>query len=208
MKDIIIIGSGGHSRSVISIIKAAKKWRKISIIDTQYSGNIEKILSFPVVGGMEFLDTVNISTTDIFIAIGDNILRRDMINLIIKKGFTIPNLVHSDSTLDQDIELGYGNFIGAAANLGPNVKIGNGNIINTLVNIDHETKIGNYNQLAPSSVVCGRSTIGSLVFLGANATIIDGLKVSDKTIIGAGAVVISNIENSGMTFVGIPAKKK
>jgi sugar O-acyltransferase (sialic acid O-acetyltransferase NeuD family) len=207
MRDIIIIGSGGHSRSVISIVKKANKWKNLSIIDTQYNGNIETILSVPIVGGMEFLDTVNINITDIFIAIGDNFLRRDMINLVIKKGFKIPNLIHANSILDQDVILGYGNFIGSGANLGPDVRIGNGNIVNTLVNLDHESKIGNYNQLAPSSVLCGRSVIGDLTLLGANSTIIDGLEIADKTIIGAGAVVIHNIENSGMTFTGVPAKK-
>jgi UDP-perosamine 4-acetyltransferase len=206
MRDIVIIGSGGHSRSVISIVKMARKWRKVSIIDTRYSGDIETILGVPVVGGMEFLDTVKVSITDIFIAIGDNFLRRDMISLIINKGFKTPNLIHANSTLDQDVTLGYGNFIGSGANLGPDVKIGNGNIINTLANLDHESKIGNYNQLSPSSVLCGRSVIGNLAFLGANSTIIDGLEIADKTIIGAGAVVIHNIENSGMTFAGVPAK--
>ena len=207
MRNIIIIGSGGHSRSVISIVKASNKWRKISIIDTQYNGNAEKILTVPVVGGMKFLDTVDTSNTDIFIAIGDNFLRKDMISLIINKGFKIPNLIHTNSTLDQDVTLGYANFIGPGANLGPDVKVGNGNIINTLANLDHESKIGDYNQLAPSSVLCGRSIIGNLVFIGANSTIVDSLEIADKTIIGAGAVVIKSIENSGDTFVGVPAKK-
>ena len=132
MRDIIIIGSGGHSRAVISIVKSAKKWRKVSIIDTKYNGNIEKILTVPVVGGIEFLEKLNINNTDVFVAIGDNFLRRDMIGLVIDKGFKIPNLIHSNSNLDQDITLGYGNFIGSGANLGPDVNVGNGNIIFSL----------------------------------------------------------------------------
>lgn len=207
MRDIIIIGSGGHSRSVISIVKSAKKWKNVSIIDTQYSGNIEKILTVPVVGGMEFLSAIDIGATDIFIAIGDNILRRDITCLIINKGFKIPNLIHSNSFIDHDAALGYGNFIGSGANLGPDVKVGNGNIINTLANLDHESKIGNYNQLAPSSVLCGRSVIGNLVFLGANSTIVNNLDIADKTIIGAGAVVTKSIQNPGERFAGVPAKK-
>jgi sugar O-acyltransferase (sialic acid O-acetyltransferase NeuD family) len=207
MRDIIIIGSGGHSRSVISIAKKANKWKKLSIIDIQYNGNIETILSIPVVGGMEFLDTANVNITDVFIAIGDNFLRRDMISLVLTKGFEIPNLIHANAILDHDVILGYGNFIGSGANLGPDVKVGNGNIVNTLANLDHESKIGNYNQLAPSSVLCGRSVIGDLTWLGANSTIIDSLEIASETIIGAGAVVIHNIENPGMTFAGVPAKK-
>ncbi len=207
MRDIIIIGSGGHSRAVISIVKSAKKWRKVSIIDTKYNGNIEKILTVPVVGGIEFLEKLNINNTDVFVAIGDNFLRRDMIGLVIDKGFKIPNLIHSNSNLDQDITLGYGNFIGSGANLGPDVNVGNGNIINTSVDLDHESKIGDYNQLAPASVLCGRSVVGNLVLLGANSTVLDNLEIADETIIGAGAVVIKSIESSGETFVGIPAKK-
>jgi sugar O-acyltransferase (sialic acid O-acetyltransferase NeuD family) len=207
MRDIIIIGSGGHSRAVISIVKASRKWRNVSNVDLEYKANTETILGVPIVGGIKFLDTVNVNITDIFIAIGDNLIRRNFISLVIKKGFKIPNLIHENAFIDSDAILGYANFIGSGTNLGADVRIGNGNIINTLANIDHESKIGNYNHLSPSSVVCGRVFIGNLTLLGANSTILPFLEIADKTIIGAGAVVTHNIENSGLTFVGVPAKK-
>jgi sugar O-acyltransferase (sialic acid O-acetyltransferase NeuD family) len=207
MRNITIIGSGGHSRSVISILKTVRKWKKISIIDIQFNGESETILGTPVVGGMEFFDTLDPSTTDVFVAIGDNSLRKDMISFVINHGFKVPNLIHENATLDQDVMLGYGNFIGSGANIGPSVEIGDGNIVNNLVNLDHESKIGNWNHLSPSSVVCGRVVLGNLTWIGANSTVIDGIEIADRTTIGAGAVVIQSIKKSGMVFAGVPAKQ-
>jgi sugar O-acyltransferase (sialic acid O-acetyltransferase NeuD family) len=207
MKEIIIIGSGGHSRSVISVVKKLRKWKKISIIDTKFKGERESILGVMVLGGMEFIDTLNPTITDIFVAIGDNSLRKEMISFVIKKGFKVPNLINENATLDQDLILGFGNFIGSSANIGPNVQIGDGNIVNNLANIDHESKIGDWNHLSPSSVLCGRVNIGNLTWIGANSTILDGLLIADRTIVGAGAVVIENIIESDKVFAGVPAKQ-
>lgn len=207
MRNIIIIGSGGHSRSVISIVRQYGKWIDMSIIDIRYSGGEETILGIPIVGDIGILDTINTHDTDIFVAIGDNRLRKDMINLVVDRGFKIPNLIHSSAIIDESVDLGFGNFIGAGANLGPDVRIGNGNIVNTLSNLDHESRLGNYSHLSPSTVVCGRSVIGDLTWLGANSTVIDGVEIADETTIGAGAVVIRSISESGLTYTGIPAKR-
>lgn len=207
MNDIYIIGSGGHARAVLSIIKILDKWKKISIIDIDFKDQNEEILGVSVSGGLELLEPLNAKEIDIFVAIGDNFLRKGMLNSLSKNGFNMPNMIHDTAIIDEDAIIGEGNFIGANVNIGPGVQIGNGNIINNLANIDHESKIGHWNHLSPSSVICGRVVIKNLTWIGANSTVIDGLEVAEKTIIGAGSVVIKSIMNSGLKYAGVPARK-
>ena len=39
MNNLIIFGSGGHSRSVLSIAKLTSKWKNITIVDLNLPGN-------------------------------------------------------------------------------------------------------------------------------------------------------------------------
>ena len=207
MKDIYIIGCGGHARPVISIIKSLKKWKKFSLIDIDFKDQQEKILDVDVKGGLGLIDSLNPKDTDVFVAIGNNLHRRDIINFLVSNGFNIPNLIHDTANIDQDASIGVGNFIGASVNIGPGVRVGDGNIINNFANIDHESKIGDWNHLSPASVICGRVVIRDLTWIGANSTVIDGIELAERTTIGAGSVVIKSILSSGFKYVGVPAKQ-
>ena len=206
MKDLIILGSGGHARSVVSVANSMKKWNISAIVDLNFNGENEYINDVPVTSFNQTIDNINPSRTDVFIAIGNNTERFNVFKKIKKYKFSYPNLIHPLAFLDSTSQIGNGNYIGQFSNLGACSKIGDFNIINTYSNIEHEVSIGNFNQLSPGAIICGRSTLKSKTFLGANSVIIDKLKIAEETIIGAGAVVIKDIEFPNNTYIGIPAK--
>lgn len=206
MKNILIIGAGGHARPVMSTIRGIGQWNIVGVIDLNFHGQSEVIMSAPILGGIDKIYDYDPSKTDLAIASGDNLLRSNMQQMSDLDQYHFPNLVHPTAYVDKFSTMGLGNFIGPFAYIGSMVRIGNGNLINTRASIDHEVVLGNFTQLAPSSVVCGRSTIGDKVLIGANATILDGLKIADETVVGAGAVIIESICIKGRTYVGVPGK--
>ena len=208
MKDLIIFGSGGHARSVVSIANSMNKWNILSIVDLNFNGNNEYIYDVPVESFDQIIYKINPSNTNVFIAIGNNIERFNAYKKIEKYNFYFPNLIHPLAFLDPTSQVGKGNYIGQFSNLGAYSKIGDFNIINTYSNIEHEVSIGNFNQLSPGAIICGRSTLKCKTFMGANSVIIDKLKIAERTTIGAGAVVIKDIEFPNNTYIGVPAKIK
>ncbi len=208
MKDLIILGSGGHARSVVSVANSMQNWNILAIVDFNYNGSNEYITDIPVENFDQIIKKINPSKTDVFIAIGNIMERFNTYKKIEKYKFSYPNLIHPLAFLDPTSEIGKGNYIGQFSNLGAYSKIGDFNIVNTYSNIEHEVSIGNFNQLSPSAIICGRSTLKCKTFMGANSVIIDKLKIAENTIIGAGAVVIKDIELPNNTYIGIPAKIK
>ena len=208
MKDLIIFGSGGHSRSVISVARSMKKWNILAIVDFNTKGTKEFINNVPVKSYGELINKINPSKTDVFIAIGNNLERFNTYKKIEKYNFSYPNLIHPLAFLDPSSQMGNGNYIGQFSNLGAFSKIGDFNIINTYSNIEHEVSIENFNQLAPGAIICGRSILKNKTFMGANSVIIDKLKIAENTTIGAGAVVLKDIEFPNNTYVGVPARSK
>lgn len=203
MKDLIIVGAGGHARPVIEAAQSQKKIHRIlGVLDSNLMDENESILGVPVLGDISLLDKFNSKEVDVFIAIGDNQSRRMLFQQIKSLGFNLPNIIHSNANVCSSARIGCGNFIGIYASVGPLAKVGNGCIINSYVNIEHEVALGEFCQLAPNSVVCGRTQISSDVFVGASAVIIDHLSISPGVIIGAGSVVLKNIELPGSKYVG------
>jgi len=202
MKDIVIIGAGGHTRSSINLLKQSFKNASFEIYDDNFNSEIpEYINDIKIVGAISEIQ----KNDTIFLSIGDNKKRKEYFtffsNEILKD-----NLVHRTSHQEDNIKIGISNQIYANVYINSYVVIGDNNIINTSVIIEHETKIGSHNHIAIGAKLSGRVTIGDNCFIGAGAIIIDKISICDNVTIGAGSVVIRNITESG-TYIGSPARK-
>ena len=209
MKNLIIIGSGGHARPAIEICKNQNLYNIRGVIDVNYDVHTnagEKILEIKVLGGINKLTESKNSDSVVFIAIGNNQKRESMANYAISLGFSLINVIHESAIISKSAKLKDGVFIGPNSHVGQSVSIGRGVIINTNANVEHESVIGDFSHLAPGSITCGRTVIGEKCFIGANASIIDKISVANNTIIGSGAVITKDITLAGQTYVGIPGK--
>ena len=206
-KNLIIIGAGGHTRSVVSAAKLMNIWNQIKILDISYNYQTEEIMGIQIEPYKNLSIYSKSKDISFFISIGDNKKREIIYNSLIDQKANFANVVHPLSYIDKTSLIGNGNYIGQFSNLGAYSKIGNFNIINTSSNLEHESSLGNFNHLAPGSVVCGRSEIKNNIFIGSNSVVVEKKLISDNNIIGAGSVVIKSIKSKGGKYVGIPAKK-
>ena len=201
MKDIIILGSGGHCKVVLDCVYK----NVIGIIDINYkesSNNI--ILNKRVIGNIDVLDKYS-KSTKVIIAIGDNNIRNEYYNIIKNMGYEIISIKHKNSVISNFCKIGDGNFINAGAIINANCEIGNNCIINTKASIDHDSSIGNNCHICPGVTIAGKVTVGDSCFIGTNSCIIPNIIIGKNVIIGAGSVVINNISDN-CKVVGVPAK--
>jgi UDP-N-acetylbacillosamine N-acetyltransferase len=201
MSSVVVIGAGGHARSLITLLENCGQ-SIYGIYDDTFLADKEES-----VNGYKLLGSVNDfrENTPIVLGIGDNRLRSKMSvrfhDMLLKK-----NLIHPLSAVEKRVSMGMFNQIYALAYVNSSVIIGDNNIINTASVLEHEVKIGNHNHISVNAVICGRSSVGSYCFIGAGATVIDKVSICDNVTIGAGSVVIESILAPG-TYVGSPARK-
>jgi sugar O-acyltransferase (sialic acid O-acetyltransferase NeuD family) len=209
MRRAIILGTGGHCRVVLSILLEIGRHHVLDIIELAELRYGETILGIPVNATASNLDSFRgQSTVDVFLAIGNNVLRREWWHKVKDLELPLPNLISPHATVNRFAKLGGGNVVCAKAFIGPECKIGNNNLINTGAIVEHEVHIGSHCHLSSSSTVAGRSRIYDNCFIGAGATVIDTMTIASGTTLGAGAVLISDIEQSNGVYVGIPARKQ
>ena len=196
---IILIGYSGHGYVACDIFLK----NEINILG--YCDNSEKKEN-PF--GLTYLGSENLydfEDNEVFIAIGDNVLRSKIFNSIDGKA-TYGDAYHPTATIGFMAHLGTMNLLGANTVINPLSKIGDGVIINTGAIVEHDCTIGNFVHIAPGAVLAGNVSVGDFTFIGARAVVKQGVNICNNVVIGAGAVVVKSITEPG-TYIGIPAQK-
>ena len=209
MDDIILIGAGGHCKSILDSIKSSDEFKVYGIIDkAEVIG--KEVYGEKIIGTDDDLkDIFNKGIKNAFIAVGSigNPKVRKMLYEKIKSiGFNVPVIKDKTAIVAKEVQIGSGTYIGKRAVINSEAYIGENCIINTGAIIEHDCKIGNAVHVAPGAVVCGGVTIKDDSHIGCNATIIQGLNIGEASIIGAGTVVIKNIEPK-KKVVGNPSRE-
>lgn len=200
-KKLCIIGAGGHSRSVISLLRD-QNFEIIGIYDDSYKDGIDEfIYSVELIGKIsDYNDEFKI-----ILSVGDNKKRQKLFDQFHENIYQ-GNVSHSRSFIETTAILGKANLIFGNTFINSNVKIGNNNIINTGSIIEHEAIIGSHNHISVGSIICGRVVIGNNCFLGAGSVINDYISICDNVVIGSNSTVINSITEPGV-YVGQPVRR-
>ena len=205
-KKTFILGIGSHSKLIYNCLRKGKK--KIKVDGFIYFKSkvakktwIGKIFKLPVYDIKEI--PIN---SNIYIGIGDHILRSEIYNKI-KRKFNFPNYVSNNSVIADGVKIGKASIILDGCVLNYNSHISENSIINTGSIIEHDVKIGNSCNISPGSIICGKTVIEENCLIGAGSIIQDGIHIKKNSLIGSGSNVVKNVKSNSLLF-GNPAKNK
>lgn len=209
MDRIILLGSGGHAKSVVDAIEQSGKYEIAGFLerpekqDFTYKG-------YQVIGEDDDMEKYLAQGVQYaFIAMGymGNPTPREKLYRRLKGvGYQIPVIVDPTAVIAGDAVIEEGTFVGKQVVVNASAQVGKVCIINTGAIIEHECNVGPYTHVAVNAVLCGGVTVGRESLIGAGATIIQNVHVGDQAIVGAGSVVIRNVADREKV-VGNPAGK-
>ena len=204
-KECLILGMGGHSKVVRSILESNCEYEIFGLID-KYPENVgRKVGCYKVIGYQEELeDFIRKGFNVFFIAIGDNYIRGRLFQYLKSFGCKIPPLIHKSARFEQDLIINEGIQLCTGVILATGVSIEENALINTGAIIDHESIIGKSCHVSTGVSITGKVEIGDNSFVGAGSTILPYIKVGKDTIIGAGSVVVKDIPSKVVAY-GSPA---
>ena len=212
LKNIVIIGAGGHAKEVSFLIDEINRfkptWNLLGYIEKDnksiriYNGR------YRILGNEAYFDKYQ-EPMHAVIAIGSPHLVDRIQNRLSKKYSQIifPNLIHpSVEVKTVDVKMGQGNIICAGNIFTTDIMIGSFNCINRGCNISHDVSIHSKCIINPGVNISGGVVIKDRCLIGTGATIMQYITIDSDSTVGAGAVVIKNV-GQNETVVGIPAKK-
>jgi sugar O-acyltransferase (sialic acid O-acetyltransferase NeuD family) len=196
MKDrLLIIGASGHGKVVADIAIKMDKWKNIAFLDDDES--LKTSMGLEVIG--KSADAfLYINDCDIFVAIGNFKIRKEIISKLELYKATIPTLIHPTVIIGSNVDIGIAQPL-CRAIINCCSKVGKGCIINTGATIDHDNVIGDFVHISPGAHLAGTVIIGNKSWIGIGAMISNNLNVTSEVCIGAGS---SNSEyNRTRTYV-------
>lgn len=203
-KKIILVGGGGHCKSVIDVAESAG-YTILGILDIpELVGTT--VLGYPVIGTddniSEYVDKALFLVT--IGHIKDASLRIKLHERIKDAGGHLATLIASTAYVSRFASIAEGSVIMHHAMVNADAHIGTGCIINTFANIEHDANIGNYCHISTGTMVNGNCTVGEGVFLGSQTVMVNGIRIADGCVFAAGSMVRKNIVRKGI-YSGNPA---
>ena len=212
MKEILIFGSGLHSKVILSEIIQIKGYRVIGFVDENIKkGTIienYKNKKYKVVSNIKGINKLLNKNTFGIIGIGSNFIRKKVAEEINKiyKNFNWATIISINSAINGNVRIGKGSIIVSGSVINTGTKIGEHCLINTSSSIDHDNTFKNYSSTGPGVITGGNVKLGQCSYLGIGSTVKHRITIQDNTIIGAQSLVLKNCDKNSIYF-GIPAKK-
>jgi len=191
MKEIILIGGGGHCKSVIDVIEQEDKFKIAGIIDNPELLNTE-ILGYPVIGNDDDLATLAKRYKYALITVGQiksSLLRVRLFNLATKAGFTLASIISPNAYVSKYASIGNGVVIMHHAIVNASVSIGDNCIINSKALIEHDCLISKHCHISTNATINGGVTVESGCFVGSSATTKELITISENSFIKAGSLI-------------------
>ena len=205
MKSPILIGGGGHCKSVIEVAESAGYEIK-GILDMPDEVGKEVLPGHKVIGTDDEIPQY-VEECDFIITVGfikNPALRIKLYNKVKAAGGRLATIIASTAHVSKYAELGEGTVIMHHAFVNAGAKIGDNCIINTFVNIEHDAEVGNQCHISTGTMVNGECKIGENCFIGSQSVCANCIEIASDIIVGAGSVVRKSIRVKGI-YAGNPA---
>lgn len=205
MKSLILIGGGGHCKSVIEVAESAGYEIK-GILDMPDEVGKDVLPGHKVIGTDDEIPQY-VEKCDFIITVGfikNPALRIKLYNKVKAAGGRLATIIASTAHVSKYAELGEGTVIMHHAFVNAGAKIGDNCIINTFVNIEHDAEVGNQCHISTGTMVNGECKIGENCFIGSQSVCANCIEIASDIIVGAGSVVRKSIRVKGI-YAGNPA---
>ena len=213
IEDLIILGAGGGTGELISLMRQAQlltghsvNWEIKGILDDNEDLIGQKVAGVPVLGTLADIGAY----PDSRVITGIANPRTPGIRLSIAARMDLPvqrwaSFVHPQALVLGSATIGSGTIVYPGVVVSSDARIGMHALAYYGAILHHDSTVSDGSILCAGVRVAGQVTIGRGCYLGIGSTVRDHVKIGDGALIGMGAVVINDVD-PGQTVAGVPAR--
>lgn len=207
MNTLILVGGGGHCKSVIDVAESAG-YTIAGILDIPENKG-KRVLTYEVIGTDDDISCY-VDKALFVVTVGhikDPSLRINLHHKIIAAGGKLATVVSPLAHVSAYAQLGEGTVVMHQAVVNADARIGKGCIINTFSNIEHDVVIEDFCHISTGAMVNGNCIVGARTFLGSQSVMANGTSVVAGCVIAAGSLIRKSFVIPGV-YAGNPATLK
>lgn len=207
MKQLIILGAGGFARDVYNFAINSRGYGNLFDVKGFLDINehsLDGFKGYPPILGNE--NTYDIQKEDIFItAIGNNELRKKVVDIIVARGGGFITLKHNTSIIHTNAEIGEGCLIQPNAVIGADTRIGCHSYIQNGAILGHDAHVGSFCRIDCNVMFVGGTSCEDFVTVHTSSVINHNVVIGNNAVVGACSFVIRKVK-PGNTVLGNPAR--
>jgi sugar O-acyltransferase (sialic acid O-acetyltransferase NeuD family) len=210
-KKMIIYGVGRFAEFSAYVFDNDSEFEVVAFcIENNYlkdNNHFEKeILGKPVIAFEKIQDSFKNEKLNLFIAVGNNIIRERIFTTAKNKDYCLVSYISSKAQYWTNLKIGENCFIGEGSIIQPFTKIGDNSILFSS-RIGHHSTIGDHTLLS-SCLLGGNVKIGKSSFLGLNSTIKENTTIGENNVIGMSSTINFDTGNNEIYTSPIAKKRK
>lgn len=188
MRRLLIVGAGGHGRSVAEAVLLSGGYRLAGFVDDAAPA-LDRVWDVPVLGTTADFSCYRQHADLAIVAIGNNGLREALSGRLLAAGFELATVVHPRAVVSPRALLGAGSTIMAGAIVGTDARLGCGVIVNSGAVVDHDVHVHDYGHLGVNACMAGGAVLGRGAWMHAGAAVGYGVKVADGAVLPPGTAL-------------------
>jgi sugar O-acyltransferase (sialic acid O-acetyltransferase NeuD family) len=188
---IILIGGGGHCKSVIDVIELEGSFAIAGIVDQKEMIG-QSVLGYKIIGCDDDLADLFRKFKYAIVSVGQiksPDLRIKLFNHLNTIGFETPTIVSPRSYVSKHASIDKGTIVMHDALINAEVHIGKNCIINSKALIEHDCSIADHCHISTGAILNGGTSIHEGTFFGSNAVSKEYATIVTRSFIKAGSIV-------------------
>ena len=191
MNSIILIGGGGHCKSVIDVIEQEGRFEIAGIVDKpELLGS--NVLGYSVIGNDSDLGNLAKRYQYALITVGQiksPLLRIKLFDLATEAGFILPSIISPNAYVSKYASIGNGVIIMHNALVNVSASIGDNCIVNSKALIEHDCSISKHCHISTNATINGGVIVQSGCFIGSGTITKESITIGENSFIKAGSLV-------------------
>ncbi|MCA3135717.1 MAG: NeuD/PglB/VioB family sugar acetyltransferase [Rhodocyclaceae bacterium] len=203
MKDIVLIGAGGHAASCIDVIEAEGRFRIVGLVGTE-SELHQRVCGYEVIATDGELRRLAGEYRFALITVGhikSVQTRVRMYEAALQAGFELPVVVSPKAHVSAHARIGAGTIVMFGALVNANARVGVNCIINSRALVEHGAEVGAHCHVATGAILNGDLRLGAASFVGSGSVTKQGVAIGTGCVVGVGSVVRHDLAD-GVTYWG------
>lgn len=188
-KEILLLGGGGHCKSVIDVIEQENKYQIGGIIDKKELLGT-KVLGYEVIGCDEELKQLRVKYPHAIVTVGhikSNAVRVKLFKHLKELNFHMPSIISPLAYVSKHAFIDEGSVVMHHGLVNAGAKVGKNCIINSKALVEHDAVIENNVHISTGAIINGGTIVKEDSFVGSGAVSKEYIEVSG--FIKAGSLV-------------------
>lgn len=206
MRDIVLIGAGGHAASCIDVIESEGRFRIAGLVGVA-SELHQRLCGYEVIATDDALCELAKEYRFALITVGQIKSGESRIRLYryaCEAGFEMPVIVSPHAHVSGRAFVGPGSIIMYGALVNANAKVGSNCIINSRALVEHDAEVGDHCHISTGAILNGNVRVGEASFIGSGTVTKHGTSIGPGCLVGMASAIRHDLPDGTRYWPGRP----